>query len=117
MCVCGWPPSQSGYANFITHIPLQQINEGVHYHNILCVTRKYWKILFLHFINIAVVNAYIIHTEKEKITMTHYAFREKLVRSLSDVTSAVPISRDKENGREAGDFTRGGWTQYKCPIK
>ena len=57
----------------------------IHYYNVLHSSKKYWKTHFFHFIDIAVVNSYIIHLEIEKNPLSHYQFRENLVRSLSGV--------------------------------
>lgn len=65
----------------------------IHYYNVLRQTKKYWKTLFFHFIDIACVNAYIIHKELEEKPLSHYQFREKLARSLSN-TRYVPSFDD-----------------------
>lgn len=53
-------------------------------YNVLRQTKKYWKTLFLHFIDIAVVNSYILYKEvhPSKSRLSHYDFRETLVREL-----------------------------------
>lgn len=62
----------------------------IHYYNVLRSSKKYWKTLFFHFIDIAVVNSYIIHQEKEKNPLSHYKFRENLVMSLSGIIPESP---------------------------
>ena len=57
----------------------------IHYYNVLRQTRKYWKTLFFHCIDIAVVNSYIIHKENVQNPLSHYKFREQLVKSLSSI--------------------------------
>ena len=71
----------------------------IHYYNVLRQTRKYWKTLFFHFIDVACVNAYIMHKELEKKPLSHYKFREKLARSLSNTTyiSGFDDSQDEED--------------------
>ena len=54
-------------------------------YNVLRQTKKYWNTLFLYFIDIAVVNSYIIYKELHpdaRQCMSHYTFRETLVRQL-----------------------------------
>ena len=68
----------------------------IHYYNVLRSSKKYWKTLFFHFIDIAVVNSYIIHQEKEKNPLSHYKFRENLVRSLSGVIPESPLSAESK---------------------
>ena len=46
-------------------------------YNILRQTRKYWKTLFLHYIDIAIVNAYILYKEMHpnaRLRMSHFTF-------------------------------------------
>ena len=69
-------------------------DQPIHYYNVLRQTRKYWKTLFFHFIDIAVVNSYILHTEKVWNPLTHYKFREMLVRSLSNNINVVTSDSD-----------------------
>ena len=54
----------------------------IKYYNVLRQTKRYWKTLFFHFIDVAVVNAYILHKECTLNPLSHYEFRENLVRSL-----------------------------------
>ena len=47
----------------------------IKYYNVLRQTKKYWKTLFLHSIDIAVVNAYLLHRELVEKPMSQYEFR------------------------------------------
>ena len=68
-------------------------DQMINYYNILRQTKKYWKTLFFHFIDIALVNSYIIYKElnpDEKSRMSHYTFRESIVCGIQiTVTQSV----------------------------
>ena len=70
----------------------------IHYYNVLRSSKKYWKTLFFHFIDIAVVNSYIIHLETEENPLSHYHFEENLVRSLSGLIPESPRYTEVQRG-------------------
>ncbi|XP_071337656.1 piggyBac transposable element-derived protein 4-like [Trachinotus anak] len=62
-------------------------------------TLKWYKKVFLHFLDIAATNAYILHKElKQQDSMTHKAFMEELTAQLCGVTQKNQrIAEDSEN--------------------
>ena len=64
----------------------------IKYYNILRQTKKYWKTLFFHFIDIAIVNSFILFKEKFKTSgkcISQFAFGEAIVRELCDVQLTI----------------------------
>ena len=63
-------------------------NQLIKNYNILRQTRKYWKTLFLHYVDIAIVNAYILYKEMHpnaRLRISHFTFRETFVRQLCHI--------------------------------
>lgn len=63
----------------------------ISYYNVLHKTRKWYKTLFFHFVDIATVNAFILHKELCKLQnrpeLPQKTFREQLIVSLADIGS------------------------------
>ncbi|KAJ8399418.1 hypothetical protein AAFF_G00411300, partial [Aldrovandia affinis] len=57
-------------------------------------TMKWYRKLFLHFLDIAAINAYLLHKELSSLgqreAMTHKAFQEELIAQLCGVSQKVP---------------------------
>ncbi|XP_026147951.1 piggyBac transposable element-derived protein 4-like isoform X2 [Mastacembelus armatus] len=66
------------------------------YYNIFHKTQKWYKTFFFHFLDIAVVNAYILHCHmakaKQQKPLTQEAFREALVLQLAECQSTSSSS-------------------------
>ena len=84
------PSAIYNYNRFMNGV--DRSDQLINYYNVLRQTKKYWKTLFFHFIDIAVVNAYIIYKDLnliEKDRMSHLIFRETIVRQLCDIQITV----------------------------
>ena len=74
-------------------------------YQILRQTKKYWKTLLFHFLDLATVNAYILFKDIHPASkVSHFRFRENLVRALCQTPDPVYPSPGS-GGRPAKDFT------------
>ncbi|KAK6183184.1 hypothetical protein SNE40_010712 [Patella caerulea] len=79
-----FPPSVKEYNKFMGGVDLS--DQLIQYYQVLRKTRKWYKTLFLHCIDIAVVNSYIIHCQMKKNmnqpTLSQLEFRRAVVNEL-----------------------------------
>ena len=75
-------------------------DQMIKYYNVLRQTKKYWKTLFFHYIDGAVLNSYILYKEMNAsgTLMSHYSFWEMLVKQLCIVQ---PPLQQSPAGRKA----------------
>uniref|UniRef100_A0A3Q3MT12 PiggyBac transposable element-derived protein domain-containing protein n=1 Tax=Mastacembelus armatus TaxID=205130 RepID=A0A3Q3MT12_9TELE len=68
----------------------------INYYNVVHKTRKWYKTFFYHFLDIAVVNSYILHCEmaksRQQKALPQKSFREALVLQLLDCGSPSPVA-------------------------
>ncbi|KAL2102833.1 hypothetical protein ACEWY4_002001 [Coilia grayii] len=91
------PPGISDYNKNMGGVDLSDAMIG--YYNILHKSRKWHRSFFYHFLDIAIVNAFILHRElameKEETPLTQKAFREALVwelKAAGSPSTAPPAS-------------------------
>ncbi|XP_034151846.1 piggyBac transposable element-derived protein 4-like [Esox lucius] len=65
----------------------------IQYYSVHHITKRWYRTLFLHFLDIAITNSYILHQElcqsAQSRPLTHEAFVEQLAAELCGVTLAV----------------------------
>ncbi|KTF72057.1 hypothetical protein cypCar_00048878 [Cyprinus carpio] len=85
-------------------------------------TMKWYRKLFLHFLDIAATNAFIVHKELYG-TMTHKEFMEELIAELCGVSQKIPPKRTSADHvpfpgtEQTSDATTGHRTCGLCKAK
>ncbi|XP_016362385.1 piggyBac transposable element-derived protein 4-like [Sinocyclocheilus anshuiensis] len=104
------PSAVKDYSKYMGGVDLS--DSLIEHYNVLHKTTKWYKTFFFHFLDIAVVNSFILHQElakaQSKVPLNHKLFRETLVSELARAgrgknpfavkdpsTSATPVSTSK----------------------
>ncbi|XP_041932968.1 piggyBac transposable element-derived protein 4-like [Alosa sapidissima] len=97
---------------------------GVDLSNVLHKTKKWYRSLFYHFIDIGIVNAFVLHKElaaqRGERPMTQNAFREELILQLTDsgAPTTVPKSSNVSlSGMHLPKHTAGDSTESRTRCK
>lgn len=89
------------------------------YYNVLQKTRKWYKTLFFHFLDISAVNSFILHQELSKSQKkTQKTFRETLVSELAGIathTRAIPAPPEPFTAGAACSSTTSSTTSHCIP--
>ncbi|XP_008434350.1 piggyBac transposable element-derived protein 4-like [Poecilia reticulata] len=95
------PPAVKDYSRCMGGVHISDAPTG--YHQVLQKTRKWYKTLFFHLVDIAVVNAFLLHKEQCKLVgvgpLAQKAYRETLADQLMDLgpkrsaSAALPAPR------------------------
>ncbi|KAJ8380082.1 hypothetical protein SKAU_G00008600 [Synaphobranchus kaupii] len=91
----------------------------IKYYSVSQKTSRWYRKLFLHFVDIAVVNSFIIHKElakeKQHNPLTQKKFREALCTQLADVGKDGSTEREEdEEGGDSGSPVTGGGSREEA---
>ena len=112
-CTVPQPSAIQQYNCFMGGV--EKSDQYIQYHRILRQTKKYWKTLFYHTIEIGVTNAFLLHQWKrmmdEKKRITENTFRDNLVNQLSayleheDTANLSDVTSTSEENSTSMDIT------------
>lgn len=102
------PPPLKGYNTYMGGVDLS--DQLLKCYEIIRKSKKWWKTLFLHFIDVAIVNSYIIHKSIGR-ELSHKMFRVSLAKSLM-VASEIQVNPSPRPGRPQKSNVRAD----HCPI-
>ncbi|XP_057183540.1 piggyBac transposable element-derived protein 4-like [Triplophysa rosa] len=118
------PPAVKEYNRFMGGVDLS--DSLINYYKVIHKTQRWYKTLFYHFMDIAIVNAFLLYKDltkgKGEIPMHQKAFRETLVEELAAAAkipapSSTPRSKHHKPVHITAHSTMGRLRCRQCQAK
>uniref|UniRef100_A0A673IN46 PiggyBac transposable element-derived protein domain-containing protein n=1 Tax=Sinocyclocheilus rhinocerous TaxID=307959 RepID=A0A673IN46_9TELE len=114
------PSAVKDYSKYMGGVDLS--DSLIEHYNVLHKTTKWYKTFFFHFLDIAVVNSFILHQElakaQSKVPLNHKLFRETLVSELARAGRASPAQTERCYPEYFGsDATHGRRVCVMCKLQ
>ena len=107
---------------------VDQSDQLIGSYNVLKKVKKYWKVFFFHFLDISIVNAYILfkeyknmfpeRTDLQQKGTDQLSFRQALVRQLADIEGgeSVPLAVRQTSNSEASHLPVFTESRGRCRV-